>query len=64
MSLGDPERGTVVQITDAYGAKRKVVATSGVVDGSDFPIVWVLVPHRNGGSSLMPWPADSVTWPI
>lgn len=45
-----------VMITDAEGKEHPAVATTGVVRGRDFPVVWVGI----GDHLPVPWPAESV----
>lgn len=53
--------GTWVIATDANGKEHRVRATSGVVRGRDFPVVWVALGMRNGArTEPMPWPAEYV----
>lgn len=55
------EPGSRVIVIDAAGNEHEVTATSDVVRGRDFPVVWVDMPRHDGaGVTNMPWPADAV----
>jgi hypothetical protein len=62
------EPGALVVIRTADGQKLRRRATSTVVDGLDFPVVWVATEedwaangNGNGdGHNARPWPAEDV----
>lgn len=60
-------KGDQVVITDAFGQEKSRRAASGVVDGHDFPVVWVCREEEwsaaiaEGRSpDAVPWPAEDV----
>ena len=50
--------GSNVIVTDANGADHQATATSGVMPGRDFPVVWVYFDRKN--LAVIPWPASDV----
>jgi hypothetical protein len=59
--------GDVVFVRDARGERLRRRAMSGVVDGRDFPVVWVCLEEeweagrdRPDLSKGLPWPAEDV----
>jgi hypothetical protein len=50
--------GTRVQAQNAFGDWIEKVATTGVVRGHDFPVIWVKPVEERGDP--VPWPADAV----
>lgn len=50
--------GTAVTVTDVTGTPYHAQATSGVVTGGVFPIVWVTF---TAGDHPIPWPLEAVT---
>jgi len=53
------EVGDVVMVRDAGGKRHLMRATSGVVDGDDFRVVWVA--PWNLPSLGVPFPVEAVT---
>lgn len=49
--------GDLVVVTDVDGNKHEMQAVTGVVEGREFPVVWV---RRPGASIRVPFPAESV----
>ena len=65
MRLAEP--GMAVTVRTADGKELARVAVSGVVDGADFPVVWVCseeewaAAHGSGNvPTALPWPAEDV----
>ncbi|HEX6872667.1 MAG TPA: hypothetical protein VF163_16340 [Micromonosporaceae bacterium] len=59
--------GTPVNVTTASGEQVRMIATSGLTRGRDFPVVWVTTPDdfenaRRTGADMdpLPWPASDV----
>jgi hypothetical protein len=60
--------GAKVQVTDAFGVKSDLRATTGVVMGMDFEVVWVCdekewMAATAAGREVVavPWPAEDVS---
>jgi hypothetical protein len=65
--MSEVRRGTKVQVRDAFGRTSEVRATSGVVMGKDFEIVWVCdeeewkrAESESRRPDSIPWPAEDV----
>jgi hypothetical protein len=52
------EPGTRVLVRTAFGDELQKVAMTGVVEGHDFPVVWVA--PVGAESEADPWPAEDV----
>jgi hypothetical protein len=59
--------GTVVKVKTASGSELEKVATSGIVKGHDFAVVWVTSPSDwsraqavGDKPQALPWPAEDV----
>lgn len=62
------EPGSRVEVLNARGERSVRVAITGVVDGRDFPVVWVCFPQEveeaatEGRAPVgVPWPAEDVS---
>jgi hypothetical protein len=60
--------GAEVQVRTALGEHLRRIATTGVVRGSDFPVVWVCPPNEWAAAQVegrepeaVPWPAEDVS---
>jgi hypothetical protein len=53
------EPGMSVWVKTAFGDELEKVAISGIVEGQDFPVVWVAPPGADEGEAD-PWPAEDV----
>ena len=53
------EPGMPVLVRTAFGDELPKVAVSGIVDGHDFPVVWVAALGADE-SDADPWPAEDV----
>jgi hypothetical protein len=63
----DIERGDLVDATTASGSTVRMRALGGVVQGHDFPVVWVCTEEEwerslgaNESADGIPWPIDAV----
>lgn len=61
--------GQSVQVLDAFGKWLDKIATSGIVRGRDFAVVWVCRPDKyqramaegcDPNQDAVPWPAEAV----
>ncbi len=66
--MGKFQPGDHVDVVDAEGERLPRRALGGVVDGEDFPVVWVCretewdTAHREGREPEgVPWPAEDVS---
>lgn len=69
-TLSDVRPGSAVVVRDAYGQMRSKVATTGVIEGGSFFVVWVARPEEvalaaagNREPDAVPWPAEDVWVP-
>lgn len=57
------EPGTIVTAKIATGGVVTRRAVSGVVDGLDFPVVWITTEEEWAASQREGRPADALPWP-
>jgi hypothetical protein len=69
--MGKFQSGDHVEVIDAEGERLSRRALSGIVDGEDFPVVWVCreeewtAAKREGREPEgVPWPAEDVSDPV
>ena len=69
--MGNFQAGDHVEVVDAEGERLPRRALSGIVDGEDFPVVWVAreeewaAAEREGRQPEgVPWPAEDVSDPV
>lgn len=69
-TLSDVQPGSAVIVRDASGKFLSKIATTGVVEGSSFLVVWVARPEETALAAVsrrdpdaVPWPAEDVWLP-
>jgi hypothetical protein len=66
--MGNFQAGDQVEVVDAEGERLRRRALGGVIDGADFPVVWVCreeewvaAKHEGREPEGVPWPAGDVS---